>query len=66
MKRHSTIERQKMVQSLKATDHKLKFKSTTWNEAVTLAFNTSGSYCFEDLVFNDIEIAKSLVDRFTK
>lgn len=66
MKRPSTIEKQNLIQSLKATDYKMKFKSTSWNEEVTLAFNVSSSYCFEDLVYNDIEIAKALMARFSK
>ena len=39
-------------------------KSTEWNQEVKAAFNNTGSFCFENLVYSDYNKAQSLVVKF--
>ena len=52
-----------LVKKLNGIDSKLKFKKE-WNQAVTNAFNSTGSFCFENLVYADYCLAESLYVKF--
>jgi hypothetical protein len=64
MKRQSTIEKQKLVETLRNLDSKLKYKSTAWNDAIKSAFNSSGSFDFVNLVHSSPNTARKLVMEF--
>ena len=56
--------KQQLINDLKSIDSKLKMKSTEWNQEVRAAFNNTGSFCFENLVYSDYNKAQSLVVKF--
>ncbi len=56
--------KQQLITDLKSIDSKLKMKSTEWNQEVKAAFNSTGSFCFENLVHSDYNKAQSLVVKF--
>ena len=62
-KRESTIKKIELVKQLNWLERKNK-KNQSWDSHVKLAFNTSGSYSFEELVQKDIFIAEDLVENF--
>ena len=53
-----------LVMKLNGIDSKLKFKSSLWNQEVSKAFNSTGSFCFENLVHSDYVLAESLYVKF--
>ena len=63
VKRESTIKKIELVKQLNWLERKNK-TNKTWDNQVKLAFNTSGSYSFEELVQKDIFIAEDLVENF--
>jgi hypothetical protein len=66
MKRQSTIEKLELVRNLNALDSKLKYNNSAWNERVKAAFNMTGSYSFENLVYTDTYTARSLYQEFKR
>lgn len=64
MKRQSTIEKQQLVEKLNSLDSKLRHKNTAWNDAVKMAFNSSGSFNFVDLVHSSPTVSRKLVMEF--
>lgn len=56
--------RTKLIQNLNSIDNKLRFKKTSWNDEVKAVFNKTGSFCFENLVYNDFNEAQSLYIKF--
>ncbi len=63
MKNKSKVNHE-LVMKLNGIDSKLKFKSSLWNQEVTKAFNSTGSFCFENLVYADYCLAESLYVKF--
>ena len=62
-KRESTIKKIELVKQLNWLERKHK-KNKLWDTQVKLAFNTSGSFSFDELVIKDIFIAEDLVENF--
>jgi hypothetical protein len=64
--RASTIRKKETLQQLKNLEYKFKKKGnySTWDSQVKITFQNTGSYSFEDLVYNDITSAEYLVVKF--
>lgn len=62
--RIKTEVRKQLIRNLNSIDSKLRFKQTSWNDAVKATFNKTGSYCFENLVYKNFDEAESLYKRF--
>jgi hypothetical protein len=58
-----TQKRNENLKTLKMLDYKLKFKSE-WNNDVKLAFQVTGSFSFDDLIFNSDEITTKLIQKY--
>jgi len=56
-------ERNELVMKLNGIDSKLKF-NPQWNQAVKTVFNSTGSFCFENLVYSDFDSAHLLYSKF--
>ena len=59
-------KKRKKINILKELDNKMKFKSSIWNQDVTKAFNTTGSYSFDNLVYKSPEVADILINKYVK
>jgi hypothetical protein len=64
MKRQSTLEKIELVKRLNFLERKHK-QNSKWDEQIKLAFSTSGSFSFEELVHKDKFIAEDLVEQFS-
>ena len=64
--RASTIRKKETLQQLKNLEYRFKRKGgySNWDSKVKIAFQTSGSYSFEELVHNDISSAEHLISVF--
>jgi hypothetical protein len=64
--RASTIRKKETLQQLKNLEYRFKKKGgySTWDSQVKITFQNTGSYSFEDLVYNDINSAEYLVGKF--
>jgi hypothetical protein len=59
----STIRKQ-LILKLNGLDSKLKFTNSSWNDEVKSTFNNTGSFCFENLVYDNFNTAQSLYSKF--
>lgn len=64
MKRQSTLEKIELVKRLNFLERKHK-RNAKWDAQIKLAFQTSGSFSFEELVHKDKFIAEDLVEQFS-
>ena len=64
--RASTIRKKETLQQLKTLEYRFKKKGgySNWDSKVKIAFQASGSYSFEDLVYKDINSAECLINIF--
>jgi hypothetical protein len=63
MKRQSTLEKIELVKQLNWLERKNK-RNTEWDTHVKIAFETSGSFSFDELIHKDKYIAEALVEQF--
>lgn len=64
-KNKNTIAKEETLRKLYSLDQKFKFDNPQWDNKVKEAFNNSGSFSFENLVYSDFDSAKYLVDFFS-
>ncbi len=57
-------DRKKLLEDLKSIDSRLKMSNLIWNDEVKAAFQDSGSFDFDNLVYEAPNIAQALVERF--
>lgn len=57
-------ERKQLLEDLKTIDSRLKFANSAWNDSVKVAFQTSGSFDFDNLVYEAPVTAQELVFKF--
>jgi hypothetical protein len=64
--RASTIRKKETLQQLKNMEYRFKKIGgySSWDSKVKIAFQASGSYSFEDLVYKDISQAEYLISSF--
>jgi len=62
--RIKTEIRKKLLQNLNSLDSKFKLQKSSWNDEVKATFNRTGSFCFENLVYNNFDEAQSLYTKF--
>jgi hypothetical protein len=63
MKRQSTLDKIELVKQLNWLERKNK-RNTEWDTEVKIAFETSGSFSFDELIHKDKYIAEALVEQF--
>ena len=63
MKREATIRKEQLVKDLYWIEKKNKFNKV-WDNNVKIAFETSSSYSFEELVIKNTPAAEQLVVLF--
>jgi hypothetical protein len=63
MKREATIRKEQLVKDLYWIEKKNKFNKV-WDNNVKIAFETSSSYSFEELVLKNTPAAEQLVVLF--
>jgi hypothetical protein len=56
--------RQQIIIDLKSIDLRLKFSNGGWNDAVKTAFNSSGSFDFDNLAYVAPNTAQELISKF--
>jgi hypothetical protein len=64
MKRQSTLDKMEMVKQLNWLERKYK-RNNQWDNQVKIAFQTSGSFSFDELIHKDKFIAESLIGQFS-
>ena len=64
MKRQSTLDKIELVKQLNWLERKNK-RNSQWDSQVKLAFESSGSFSFDELIHKDKFIAEALVDQFS-
>jgi hypothetical protein len=64
MKRQSTLEKIELVKKLNFLERKHKYNSS-WDNQVKIAFEVSGSFSFDELIYKDKYIAEELVEQFS-
>ena len=64
MKRQSTLDKMAMVKQLNWLERKHK-RNSQWDNQVKIAFQTSGSFSFDELIHKDKFIAESLIGQFS-
>ena len=64
MKRQSTLDKMVMVKQLNWLERKHK-RNSQWDNQVKIAFQTSGSFSFDELIHKDKFIAESLIGQFS-
>ena len=62
-KRVSTIKKNELVKELNWLERKNK-RNNMWDNKVKIAFNTTSSYSFEELVIKNIDVAEELIILF--
>jgi hypothetical protein len=64
--RVSTIRKKETLQQLKNLEYRFKKKGgySSWDAKVKITFQNTGSYSFEELVYNDINSAEYLINIF--
>jgi hypothetical protein len=64
--RASTIRKKETLQQLKNMEYRFKKIGgySNWDNQVKITFQNTGSFSFEDLVYNDINSAEYLVGKF--
>jgi hypothetical protein len=64
--RASTTRKKETLQQLKNLEYRFKKKGgySSWDSKVKIVFQASGSYSFEELVYNDINSAEYLINVF--
>jgi len=64
--RVSTIRKKETLQQLKNLEYRFKKKGgySSWDAKVKITFQNTGSYSFEELVYNDINSAEHLINVF--
>jgi hypothetical protein len=56
--------RHQLLLKLNGLDSKLKFTNSSWNDEVKSTFNNTGSFSFENLVYDNFNTAQSLYSKF--
>lgn len=64
MKRQSTLDKMAMIKQLNWLERKYK-RNNQWDNQVKIAFQTSGSFSFDELIHKDKFIAESLIGQFS-
>jgi hypothetical protein len=64
MKRQSTLDKMAMIKQLNWLERKHK-RNGQWDNQVKIAFQTSGSFSFDELIHKDKLIAEELIVRFS-
>ena len=63
MKRVSTLRKIELLKQLNWLERKHKMNKS-WDNTVKLAFSSTGSFSFEEMVIKDAFIAEQLVSQF--
>jgi len=64
-KREITIARETAVKKLRNLDQKYKF-TTAWDGEVARMFKETDTFCFDEVVRENLDIAEQLINRWEK